>query len=140
LCFLCAKQIVLDAVGNAGRAMLDRMSTGSSGRSFDREQLVWDLLVAGWDREEIARRIGYASPARMSAVVEAAMRHRGLADAMEQKLALQLARLDRLQSRWWDAALDGDVAAATLVERIIEHRSLLLGLSSENDAAHAAER
>jgi hypothetical protein len=114
--------------------------TSGTVRPQDREQLVWDLLVAGFDREEIAKRIGYASPARMSTVIDAAMRHRGLADAVEQKLALQIARLDQLQSRWWDAALSGNIEAATLVQRIIEHRSALLGLASDPLSAQEEPR
>jgi hypothetical protein len=110
------------------------MASSGSGRAGDREHLVWDLLLAGWDREEIGRRIGYASPARMSTVVDAAMRRRGLSDALDRRRALQLARLDRLQTRWWDAALAGDLAAAELVQRIIEHRSTLLGLPARGDS------
>jgi hypothetical protein len=109
------------------------MASSIGGRSGDREYLVWELLLAGWDREEIGRRIGYASPARVSTVVDAAMRHRGLSDAIGQTRALQLARLDRLQTRWWNAALEGDLAAATLVQRIIEHRTVLLGLQHDDD-------
>src|SRR5215218_6341848 len=104
------------------------MAASASQRSYDREHLVWDLLLAGWDRDEIGRRIGYASPARMSTVLDSAMRRRGIVDTLDQGVALQLARLDRLQASWWDAALGGDIAAAALVERIIEHRSVLLGV------------
>ena len=114
------------------------MTTSGSQRSYEREHLVWDLLLAGWDREEIGRRIGYASPARMSTVIDAAMRKRGVVDALDQGVALQLARLDRLQASWWDAAMAGDIAAAALVERIIEHRSALLGLSDAHLGLSAA--
>ena len=111
----------------------------TSGRSYDREQLVWDLLVEGWDREQIARRIGFASPARVSTVVEAALRRRGLTGGLDQRIALQIARLDRLQARWWEAAMGGDLAAAALVERIIEHRTALFGLAAAETDAQAAE-
>jgi hypothetical protein len=103
------------------------MTTSGSQRSYDRDHLIWDLLLAGWDREEIGRRIGYASSARMSTALDSLMRRRGFVDALDQSVALQIARLDRLQASWWDAALQGDLAAAALVERIIEHRSALMG-------------
>jgi hypothetical protein len=64
------------------------MASNAANRTGDRENLVRELLLAGSDREEIGRRIGYASPPRMSTVVDAAMRHRGLADTIDQRGAL----------------------------------------------------
>jgi hypothetical protein len=102
--------------------------SGTGSRANTREQEVWDLLVAGWGLDEITQQVGFATTARTSSLIETALTRRKFRPGMEQDRALQLARLDRLQARWWDAALSGDATAALLVERIIEHRTALLGL------------
>jgi len=112
----------------------------SSSRSVTREQLTWELLLAGYGLDEIAQRFGYASQARTRSLIGAATTKRSIYSSVpSEDHALQLARLDRLQRAWWDAALGGDLNAALLVERIIEHRSQILGLvpTREDDLCDA---
>jgi hypothetical protein len=96
--------------------------------------MIWDLLVAGLSRADIGRRIGYVAPARLSTAVDSALARHGVVDEVDVPLALQIARLDHLQASWWHAANEGDLAAAALVQRIIEHRSALLGLVADQAA------
>lgn len=54
---------------------------------------------------------------------------RSMTETGEEVLALELLRLDQLQSSHWTKALDGDARSTEMVLRIMERRDALLGLS-----------
>ena len=49
----------------------------------------------------------------------------------------QLERLDAVQAAYWDAMIAGDVAAATIVLKVIAERIRVLGLDREGKAGRS---
>jgi len=52
----------------------------------------------------------------------------------KQTLALELARLDEMQLRFYEHALEGDVPSGALVAKLIERRGVMLGLHTPQTA------
>jgi len=52
----------------------------------------------------------------------------------KQTLALELARLDEMQLRFYEHALEGDVPSGALVAKLIERRGVMFGLHTPQTA------
>lgn len=76
---------------------------------------------AGRENAEIARELGYANNGTARKVVDRALRER-TSERVDEYRETELARLDALQASYWDAAIEGDLPAATAVLKIMKHR------------------
>jgi hypothetical protein len=74
------------------------------------------------------RSVQRRSVAEINAVIDRWSSIALTAEARQHGLALELARLDELQRTFYEKALEGDIAPAALVEKIIAHRCVMLGL------------
>jgi hypothetical protein len=88
-----------------------------------------ELLANGCSYDEIARQVGFSHRGSAHRAVTKALAEREAED-IDSLRALECARLDALQLVHWQKALDGDVRAASLVLRIMDQRTRLLGLSA----------
>jgi hypothetical protein len=86
-----------------------------------------ELKLQGLTYQQIADALGYASRGTVYRLIQEAQAAR-LGDAADDHRRLELARLDALQMALWPRAMDGDVAAAETVRRLIDSRCRLLGL------------
>lgn len=87
-----------------------------------RRQRATALALAGADYTQIAGSLGYPTPEACRDDVAAELMARARA---ADTVALEVARLDRLQTGLWKAATGGDVRAAALVRSIIADRLAL---------------
>ena len=85
------------------------------------------LLIEGRNYDEIARAVGYSHRGSAHHAVATALAAREV-EAVDELRALEQVRLDQLQSSMWPLAMAGDLAAITVVLRIIDMRCRLLGL------------
>lgn len=91
---------------------------------------VWQLRQRGATTNEIARQLGVPT-SRVGALLrqELLQASHDLAETTRQELlALELARLDNLQSANWDMALQGDTRAGELCLKVMDRRAKLLGI------------
>ena len=89
-----------------------------------------ELALAGLAYDDIAVEVGYANRGTAWRVVQQALHERKIKSVDEYR-ALELARLDALQSAHWTEALSGqNLKAAELCLRISAQRTKLLGLDS----------
>ena len=95
-----------------------------------------ELSLAGVDQSQIARELGYRSSGAVSKALWRTINRRAAAGVDEYR-ALELERLDALQSAHWGKALDGDTKAAEVVLSVIDKRIKLLGLDRMADSSHA---
>lgn len=86
-----------------------------------------ELRLAGLEYADIAREVGYSNKGTAWRAVNTALRER-VDSSVEEYRQTELARLDALQSACWDKAMEGDIASATLVLKVMAQRSRLLGL------------
>jgi hypothetical protein len=98
-----------------------------------------ELLRAGCTYDEIAHDLGYANRGSAWHLLRGAMDKQVL-ESVDEYRQLEMDRLDALQARYWDAALDGDRQAAALVLRVIDRRCRLLGLDREPKTGAPAGR
>lgn len=108
------------------------MATSRAVAAVKRAKVV-EAVADGATYEEAAGQAGYASRSGAYKAFWKALDGRE-AEAVEDHRALELARLDALQTSLWDRALGGDVKAVKAVLRIIEQRSRLLGLDKPEAA------
>lgn len=97
------------------------------------------LKRAGYDLFTIAEKLGMterASARAIQAGLEMAASTIGFAERREL-LALEVDRLDTLQTALWPNAMDGDVRSAEAILKIVNQRSRLLGLEDAGDQAAA---
>ena len=93
------------------------------------------MARAGSTYAEIAKELGYCNSGGAWKLVNRALKASEVED-VEDHRALELARLDRLQSALWDEALAGDLRAVREVLKIVQARTRLLGL--ERPPTHQA--
>ena len=98
---------------------------------YNRAHEAHALRLGGCDWPAIATQVGYATGRVAAMAVNAYLQKAALEQAPEvrrEALQLELARLDRLQSAYWSAAIGGDLNAAIMVLKIISCRARILGL------------
>lgn len=83
-------------------------------------EAVIDQHIAGFSMREISVRIG-STPARVRKVIGDYYENLNSSERA-QKAALEGARLNALQSRYWNSAMAGNVKDAELVLKIIDRR------------------
>jgi hypothetical protein len=105
---------------------------------LERESRILELRRAGATWQNIADRVGYASP---SGAWQAYQRiaNRFIRPKLEDLRDMELDRLDRLQMGVWPKALNGDIRALDAVLRIIDRRARLLGLEAPKEVNLKAE-
>jgi orotate phosphoribosyltransferase-like protein len=87
-----------------------------------------ELARMGHSYDEIAHQLGYSNRSGAWKLVARSLKASTVADVEEHR-ALEVRRLDALQSAIWDAAMSGDCRAVQEVLRIIQARINLLGLT-----------
>ena len=100
-----------------------------------RREAAISLVLSGATYQEAADELGYANRGTVHRIVHTAM-HQHEVESVEELRALECARLDAIQLAHWDAAVGGDIVAARLVLRVMDHRARLLGLYAANARRH----
>jgi hypothetical protein len=102
-------------------------------RRRDAARAVWrqaravELALQGRSYDSIALEVGLANRGNAWRTVQKALNDR-VVDGVDQFRALELDRLDRLHEAMWPRAMAGDLAAASVILRIMDKRARLLGL------------
>ena len=86
-----------------------------------------NLRRQGLTYGEIAERVGYSDHTGARLAVLRGMQ-RALQEPADELREIEANRLDALQSAYWRPALEGDAKAATILLKLMERRSKLLGL------------
>jgi hypothetical protein len=86
-----------------------------------------ELVAQGKSYDEVATAVGYGHRGSAHRAVSKALIEREF-QGVDELRAVELARLNRLQSAIWTEAMGGDVRAVNTVVRIIDQRTRLLGL------------
>ena len=102
------------------------MATSRAVAAVKRARVV-EAVADGATYEQAAKQAGYATRSGAYKAFWRAIDGRE-AEAVEDHRALELARLDALQVAFWERVMAGDLKAASMVLRIIDQRSRLLGL------------
>src|SRR4051794_8376994 len=92
-----------------------------------------ELLVKGRSYEQIAREVGFSHRGSAHRAVHKALAEREV-EAVDDMRMVELARLDQLQATLWPTAMEGDLAAITVIVRIIGQRCRLLNLQLGSEA------
>lgn len=92
------------------------------------------MRKAGWSYSSIAERLGFKSVQAAHKCVTAALTKMIEKPSAELR-ALEVARLDLMQSTIWEKAMKGDYGAIDRCLEISKRRSLLLGLNSPQKIA-----
>ena len=98
-----------------------------------------ELALAGTSYDDIAAEVGYANRGTAWRTVQRALHDREV-DAVDEYRQMELARLDVLQSKYWQRALTGELGAVRIVLKVIEQRSRLLGLTDAKSATKAGNQ
>ncbi len=85
------------------------------------------MALAGASYDDIAQALGYANRSGAWKAVNSALRAR-TAEGVDDYRALEMSRLDALQSSLWADAMSGNVAAVQACLKIVGTRIKLLGL------------
>jgi hypothetical protein len=102
-------------------------------RAAQRRAEALDLRVQGHTFEVIGKHLG-VSKAQAARDIDAALAEITMEPA-KQLLAMELRRLDELQSAHFHKATKGDPTATNAVLRIMAHRAMLLGWSRDQQGA-----
>ena len=103
-----------------------RMTRFSQDESAQRRAHALEMKRAGADLEQIARRLGYASPASCKRDLSAAFAE-VLKTPTEEARALDVLRIEKMIMALWPDARSGIAAAVDRVGRLIDLRAKLLG-------------
>ena len=95
----------------------------------EREHNAVQLALAGASYDAIAQQCGYESRSGAWKAVHRLLARVEAEDA-EAIRTVEGARLDRLQTAHWPAAVRGDVKASSFVLRVMERRARLFGLDA----------
>jgi len=96
-----------------------------------RADQAYEMLLRGLSLGEIAQEMGYSTPVEVNRAIKEryAVEARDLsAEERQGILALEVARLNKLQSAVWESAMYGEPKAVDSALKIIALRSKLLGL------------
>ncbi len=116
---------------------------GSEVHAQDRAYTAHQLQLGGVDWCEIARRTGYLDARIAAMAVTAWLQKIAIEQAPGQRraaLQLELDRLDKLQSAFWDRTLAGDYHAAEVVLKIVGRRCTIMGFDRPADTDLVAAR
>jgi len=105
---------------------------------LDREREALGLRQAGYTYDRIAQSTGYANADGAWKAVRRAI-SRSLQEPVAELVSLESARLDRLQTAVWAAAIKGDLGAVDRVLSIMARRAKLCGLDQAPDAGQEIE-
>lgn len=97
-----------------------------------RRRRAFELIAQGRTYRQVAAELGYSNPGTVHKIVAKAMSEYEIED-VEFRLAVEIARLNRLQLSLWPKAEAGDVTAVKAIRDIILTRVKLLKLD-ETDA------
>lgn len=97
------------------------------------EDRIINARIAGKSPRAIARTEGM-SVADVNAVLDRFTDHSIDQQIRKRTVALELARLDLLQQAFFKHALEGNLGAGALVQKIIERRCIILGLHTPQTA------
>ena len=86
-----------------------------------------ELVTEGYTYQQAADELGYSNRGTVHHLVSSALTLR-TNEAVDALRELETERLDALQHALWDAAMTGDVHAATAIVRIVQTRVRLHGL------------
>jgi hypothetical protein len=89
-----------------------------------------ELVRQGKSYDAVARAVGFANRGTAHRVVTKALAGR-LIDGIDELRAIEVARLDALQSVLWPKVERGDLRAVNAVLRIVDRRCRLLGLYTQ---------
>jgi len=92
-----------------------------------RDARVFELRIQGNTFDQIAGEVGYSGP---SGAWQAYQRIKSevIFESIDEARQLELMRLDEMQLAVWDRAINGELAAAHCVLKIMDRRAKLLGL------------
>lgn len=93
----------------------------------ERRRLAVELVLTGSTYQHVADTMGYANRGTVYRLVQEALKAREVS-SIDELRQLEAARLDALQAAYWSRATAGDIAAATMVLKIMVQRAKLLGL------------
>jgi len=111
--------------------------------TFDPRYEAHRLRLTGMPWKQVAARTGYMNETTCMLAVKGYLQSAALTLSNQQKaeaLATEIARLDELQSAWWQSALLQDEKAANVVLKIIAQRSRLLGLEVDEKAEQTGNK
>lgn len=113
--------------------------SGNQIQKAEAAQNIWRLKQQGLSNDQIGQELEM-TPSQVSSVLSTTMsKASSELDAVtrQELLALEVARLDELQSTAWLQAINGDTRSADLVLKIIDKRSKLLGLDQQQTETQA---
>jgi len=90
-------------------------------------QAALEMRQSGMSYKVIAQRVGYTNEAGARNAVFSAL-ELAVREPAEAVLTLELHRLDLMQEKVWDRAMQGDIEAQTHCLRIMDRRAKYLGL------------
>lgn len=105
---------------------------------IERERKVLELRLLGITWEQIASTVGYASAGAAWKAYQRAL-VRTLREPAEEVRVQEAERLNRIMTVHLQRAIQGDVASANLVLRIMERRARLLGLDEPTKIENKTE-
>ena len=114
-------------VPDARRGAAAQRRSGRMVRSRMRALECVQGILEGKTYQQVADDLGYASRGTVHRIVQSTLAQHEV-ETIEELRALELARLDALQSSFFDAAVSGDVAAAEVVLKILAQRFRVLQL------------
>jgi hypothetical protein len=116
-------------------------SRGANGER-DRDEGVIHLVLGGASVREVGAAYGLATRSAMHRLVERALRSQLIELDPELRRRVREARLEALLQVWWDKALTGDPAAASVVLSVIDlsHQLDATARTSSSYAAPAGAR
>lgn len=98
-----------------------------------RADAAYELLLAGNSLHEIAEKLQFKDASDVYQFIqrrfEIEAKHLSVEDR-KSLLALECARLDRLQAAHWQSAMYGDLGATAAVLKIMAHRAKITGLDA----------
>lgn len=109
----------------------------------DRAHRAHQRRLGGADWSVIATEVGYANGPIAAMAVNAYLQKVAIEqgpDFRRAALALELARLDKLQASHWEMAMAGDLNAANFVLKIIIQRCRILGFDKAEELTAAPPR
>lgn len=95
-----------------------------------------ELVLQGYTYDQVAAEVGYANKGTAWRTVSKALAEQKV-QAVDELRALEVRRLDYLQTKLLDGIEDGDVKSINAAVRIIMARSRLFGLDKLSDPVQA---
>lgn len=94
-----------------------------------RRKTVWDMRMAGFTMDEIARKMSIPS-GTVKSDIHRELNQIDITRQLESEVIIDLARLERLLRSYWTKAMEGDLDSAIFCMKVLERKSKLLGLDA----------